>query len=167
MSLTCTPTYHHSGRALGPGYGPSASCSKLPVPNHSLQGYSGNRPNNEKNIFPISWEHAPWKSFSAVGPHAVPSTPQQPREAGCELWGRKKFQNTVGPPKQSQWGKNVSLTEKVPVHPANAGPKQHAAEQGGMVAGRDGQDALSNKQPPRCWLYPEHFPTRHASRQEV
>lgn len=50
--------------------------------------------------------------FSAVGPHPVPSTPQQPKEAGCELWSRKKLQNTVGLPRQNQWGKNVLLRRK-------------------------------------------------------
>lgn len=50
----------------------------------------------------------------------------------------------------------MSLTEKVPVHPASTSPKQHAAEQGGMAAG---QDALLDKQPPCCWLYPKCFPT--------
>lgn len=90
------------------------------------------------------------------------SSPQQPKEAGCELWGRKNLQNTVRPPRQSPWGKNVSVTEKVPVHLSSTGPKQHTAEQGGMAAGRDGQHALLDKQPPCCQLYAKSSPTLEA-----
>lgn len=93
-----------------------------------------------------------------MGPHPVPSTAQQPKEVRCELWGRKKLQNTVRLPRQSQRGKKVSLRRKslcILAAPASSSTK-------GGWDGQDGQDALLDKQPPCCWLYPECFPALEA-----
>lgn len=122
------PSYHHSGRALSPGQGsqhPAVSC--LCPPAH-CRAVLGTGQNNDKNIFPISWEHAPWKFSQLWGHIQSPAQPSSQRKPDVSSGAGKSFRTLWGWPRQSQQGKKVSLRRK-----SLCSPKQHAAERVGWL----------------------------------